>query len=166
MESLFFQGFQRALAHDQKIFIFLQLFHKAVKIGKIFRDLTIDQCDQKRPSHILHTLKSFLIIIQISQCHHKLIVFILLNVFLKLCLIIKVHGDQTDILGHILQNICMTYHFPHGHSLHGYPIDPVSEMRAHLGNFQFISYRKLIRSNVRKNRADIFLIKLISSRDL
>ena len=166
MESLFLQSFQRALAHDQEIFIFLQLLYKTVKVGKVLRDLTVDQCDQKRSPHILHTFKSFLIIIQISQGYYKLIIFILLNVFLKLCLIIKIHGNQANILGHILQNICMAYHFSHGHPLHGHTIDPIPEMRTHLGNFQLIGYRKLVRSNVRKNCADIFFIKLISARDL
>ena len=60
----------------------------------------------------------------------------------------------------------MADYFTHSHPLHGNPIDPIPEMYTHLRNFRFIGYRKLVRSNIRENCADIFFIKLISPRDL
>ena len=60
----------------------------------------------------------------------------------------------------------MADYFTHSHPLHGNPVDPIPEMYTHLGNFRFIGYRKLVRSNIRENCADIFFIKLISPRDL
>lgn len=77
------------LTHDQEVFILLQLAYKSVKIGKILGDFPVDQCDQKGSSDFFHTFQSFFIIVQICQGNYQLIILILLNIFLKLCLIIE-----------------------------------------------------------------------------
>ena len=70
MEALLLQLLQRAVFHQEKVFVFFQLFDEAVKFGKIPADLPVDQRDQKRPAHILHTLQRFVIIIQIGKTEH------------------------------------------------------------------------------------------------
>ena len=98
MEFLNFQSLQRTLSHNKEIFVLFQFTHKTVIIGKIFRDLTVYQCNEKRSSHIFYALQSLLIIVQISQGNYEFIVLIGLNVIFQFCLIIKIHGNQTGSL--------------------------------------------------------------------
>ena len=47
MKSLFFQSLKRTLAHDQEIFVLLKFLYKTIEIGKIFRNLPVNQSNQK-----------------------------------------------------------------------------------------------------------------------
>ena len=160
MKTLFFQCFQGTLTHDQEVFIPLQLAYKSVKIGKILGDFPVDQCDQKGSSDFFHTFQSFFIIVQICQGNYQLIILILLNIFLKLCLIIEKHCHKINVCIHIFQNTGFIYHIFHSNQLHGNTIDPVSKVGAHLCDLLFLRYRQFIRCDFRKNSGNVLVIQL------
>ena len=141
MKSLFFQSLKRTLAHDQEIFVLLKFLYKTIEIGKIFRNLPVNQSNQKWTSHILYTLKCFLIVIQISQRYNKLIVFILFNVRLQFCIVIQIHGDQAGIPVWILQKLTFGNHFTKRHPLHGNTISLLSKSSTDLSSLFLICNR-------------------------
>ena len=163
MESLLFQSIQRTLAHDKEVFILLKLLYKAVKIGKVFRNLSIDQCNQQRTSHVFHTLQCFFVVIQISQCHNQLIIFILLDILFQFCIVIHIHSDKTDIFVCILQRLTASHDLTKFYPLHGNTVNLFSKLGTDLADFFLVCNRKLISCHIWKNCADIFLIKLILS---
>ena len=103
MELLLFQSLKRTLSHNQEIFVFFQFTNKSVIIGKVFRDLTVNQCDQKRTSYVFNTFQCFFIIIEISKRNYQLVVLICLNILFQLCLIVEIHRDKTGCIRNVHQ---------------------------------------------------------------
>ena len=166
MELLLLECLKRTLSHDQEILVLLQLTYQTIIVGKIFGDLSVDQSDQKRTSYILHTLQCFLVVVEICQCNYQFVVLIRLNIILKFCLVIEIHGDQTGAVRDIHQKFRWCHGFSKEDSLHGYTVNVLSKLCTDLCDFSVRSCRKLVCCDVCKNRIDIFAVELVPAGDL
>ena len=85
------------LLDGKEIFVLLHLFHDAVHTGDIFVDLAVDEGGQQGAPHFLHALQRLIVVVQVNEPGHQLLVVDLLHVLEGLSLVQQVHRGHFRI---------------------------------------------------------------------
>ena len=109
---------RRFPAKDNHILVLLYLLTDTVLSRNIFIHLSVDQCNQQGTPYLLHTLKGFIIIIQVNQSHCQALIFDFLKGNPKGRLVKQIKSDQIPFIIFRVDNITAAQHFPQGNLAH------------------------------------------------
>ena len=152
---------RRLLAHDDEIFIFLQLPADAVQRGNVLIHLPVDQRDQQRSSDFFHALQRLVIVVQIDQAHRQRLVVHLPQGDLQRRLVEQIQGDQITVISFGLNDITVFSHLAQGDLLQLGDKIAVLILDVKLDLVLPFPSRELIPGNRRKQRRDRLAVSLL-----
>ena len=110
----FLQLGYHALAHNQQILVFLQLFADSVKSRNIFVDFSVYQCNQQGPADLFHAIQRLVIIVQVNHPHGQTLVIHLSQRNPQRGLVIEVYGNQIAIVRRTVNHVAVFRHLLQG----------------------------------------------------